>query len=219
MKLQQKRRVEREERKEERKEHIVQCAIDVFMTQGLERTTMQMIADASEVGIATLFRYFPTKKQLLIDAATSLWKREFMQLPLNLPTEYESMDGITQFHHILNVFLIHYKKTPEIFRFLEQFDNFIAKEAVEFDQLMEVEHVLSAVSEPITKALEKGRLDKTVRTDFDIPLYYMTSMHTMMSIIQKFVLRGSIVRSDSEVTGEAQIQLVIEMICDFIRLK
>jgi len=44
-------------------------------------------------------------------------------------------------------------------------------------------------------------------------------MHTLMSIIQKFVLRGEIVRSDSEVTGEAQIRLVIEMICGFIRNK
>ncbi len=219
MKLQQIRQSEREERKGERKDHILSCALTVFMSQGLESTTMKDIADASEIGIATLFRYFPTKKQLIIDAATILWKQEFMQLPIYLPKDYENMSGIEQFKSLLEVFIFHYKKTPEVFRFLEQFDNYIANESVGFEQLVEVERVMLTLKEPITKAILKGRQDGTIRSDFDLSLFYMTSMHTMMSIIQKFILRGTIVYSDLEITGEAQIHLVIEMMCAYIRTK
>jgi len=219
MKLQEIRQSEREERKEERREHILQCALDVFMLKGLDQATMKDVADASEVGIATLFRYFPTKKQLAIDCAATLWKREFMQLPIYLPRGYDDMDGITQFQHLLEIFLYHYQKTPEVFRFLEQFDNLVHNESVGFDQLDEVEDILRTLKEPIYQAIEKGKSDGTIRHDFNVELFYMTSMHTLMSIIQKFVLRGEIVRSDSEVTGEAQIRLVIEMICGFIRNK
>lgn len=219
MKLQQIRQSEREERKEERKEHILRCALEIFMSQGLEQATMKDIADASEIGIATLFRYFPTKKQLIIDTAAILWEQEFMQLPIYLPKDYEALKGIDQFQNLLEVFIFHYKKTPEVFRFLEQFDNYIANESVGFEQLVEVERIMLTLKEPITKAIQKGRQDGSIRPDFDIALFYMTSMHTMMSIIQKFILRGTIVHSDLEITGEAQIRLVIEMICDYIRSK
>lgn len=219
MNLHEIRQSEREERKEERREHILQCALDVFMLKGLDQTTMKDVADASEIGIATLFRYFPTKKQLAIDAAAALWKRESMQLPMYLPHGYEALDGITQFQRLLEIFLHHYQKTPEVFRFLEHFDNLVHNESVGFDQLDEVENILRSLKEPTYQAIEKGKSDGTIRHDIDVELFYMTSMHTLMSIIQKFVLRGEIVRSDSEVSGEAQIRLVIEMICEFIRNK
>ncbi len=219
MKLQQIRQSEREERKEARREHIIQSALNVFMLRGLDQTTMKDVADASEVGIATVFRYFQSKKQLAIATAAILWKREFIQLPEYLPQEYEKMNGISQFESLLGVFLYHYKKTPEVFRFLEQFDNFIASETVEFDLLNDVENSILSLKEPIFRAIEKGKLDKSIREDFNVELFYMTSMHTLMSIIQKLLIRGNIVSSDSVVTGEAQIQLLVAMICDYIRLK
>lgn len=219
MKLQQIRQSERDERKEERREHILSCALTVFMSKGIEQATMQEIANASEIGIATLFRYFPTKKQLIIDAAAILWKQEFLQLPIYLPKEYDTLGGMAQFKTLLEVFIFHYKKTPEVFRFLEQFDNYIANESVGFDQLVEVEQLMLALKEPITEAINKGRQDGSIRVDFDLSLFYVTSMHTMMSIIQKFILRGTIVHSDLEQTGEEQIRLVIEMMCAYIRFK
>ena len=219
MKLQQIRQSERDERKEERREHILQSALDVFMQRGLDQTTMKDIADASEVGIATVFRYFQSKRQLAIDAAACLWKRESMQLPAYLPQNYETLNGISQFECLLEIFLYHYHRTPEVFRFLEQFDNFIASEAVSFDLLGEVENSILSLKEPIFTAIEKGKQDKSIRDDFNVELFYMTSMHTLMSIIQKFVLRGIIVRGDSVVTAEAQIRLLVEIICDYIRLK
>ncbi len=219
MELRKKRQTERDEMKHEREEHILQCALSTFMTKGLEQTTMKDVALASEVGVATVFRYFPNKKKLVIEAAAVLWKREFDQLPAYLPSNYETLSGIEQFKSLLEIYLYHYQKTPELFRFLEQFDNFIANSFVEFDQLFEIENSILSLKKPIFKAIEKGINDHTISSNFDINLFYFTSMHILMSIIQKFVIRGSIFRSDMEITGEAQIKLSIEMICNYIRLR
>lgn len=46
---------------------ILEAALDLFSEQGFDPTTMEQIAARAEVGIATLYRYFPTKDGILLD--------------------------------------------------------------------------------------------------------------------------------------------------------
>ncbi|KAA8746124.1 TetR/AcrR family transcriptional regulator [Paenibacillus sp. UASWS1643] len=55
---------ERAEAKRQRQVHIIQSAKAVFLRKGIERSTMNDIAEEANIGIATLFRYFPKKEQL-----------------------------------------------------------------------------------------------------------------------------------------------------------
>lgn len=45
---------------------IVDAALDLFERQGYEQTTMEQIAEAAEVGISTLYRYFPSKDLIVL---------------------------------------------------------------------------------------------------------------------------------------------------------
>lgn len=49
------------------RESIVDAALSLYETQGYDVTTMEEIAAAAEVGTSTLYRYFPTKDQILLD--------------------------------------------------------------------------------------------------------------------------------------------------------
>jgi AcrR family transcriptional regulator len=46
---------------------IVDVALDLFIEQGYEMTTMEEIAARAEVGSSTLYRYFPSKDLLVLD--------------------------------------------------------------------------------------------------------------------------------------------------------
>lgn len=46
---------------------ILETALDLFSEVGFDQTTMEQIAARAEVGIATLYRYFPTKDRILLD--------------------------------------------------------------------------------------------------------------------------------------------------------
>jgi AcrR family transcriptional regulator len=46
---------------------IVDVALDLFVEQGYEATTMEEIAVRAEVGSSTLYRYFPSKELLVLD--------------------------------------------------------------------------------------------------------------------------------------------------------
>ncbi|WP_432492479.1 TetR family transcriptional regulator [Kineococcus gypseus] len=54
-------------RRERTREAIVGAALELFAERGFEAVTLAEIARAAEVGLRTLFRYFPDKQEILFD--------------------------------------------------------------------------------------------------------------------------------------------------------
>jgi AcrR family transcriptional regulator len=54
-----------EKRKRERRLRIYDAAVDLFRSQGFERTTVNQIAEAADVVPATFFNHFPSKNAVL----------------------------------------------------------------------------------------------------------------------------------------------------------
>ncbi len=61
----------REREKEERRESILKAAIRVYEQEGYHAITMEKIAEAAELGRATLYLYFKTKDEIFIHAIVS----------------------------------------------------------------------------------------------------------------------------------------------------
>jgi len=219
MDLRQLRQSELNQQKSNRRKHIVAHALNVFLDIGVEPATMNEIAEASQVGVATVFRYFETKKQLAIEAAQLLWENEYHSINHYLTNEFDNLNGLKQLDHILHVFKYYFQERPEVFRFLEQFDNFVANEKIEIPELEEYEYRVLTWKEPIFNAIKKGQLDQTIRLDFDKEVFYLSITHLLMSLASKLIIRGQILSSDLEVTGEVQLDFVLSMIIDHVRLK
>ena len=56
----------RERKKQELRHRIVQSAAHLFADNGLDATTMEDIADAADVSVATVYNYFGSKSALLL---------------------------------------------------------------------------------------------------------------------------------------------------------
>lgn len=57
----------REKKAERTRAAFATSAIELFLAQGYEETTMEQIAEHAEMGASTLYRHFPTKDLLLLD--------------------------------------------------------------------------------------------------------------------------------------------------------
>ncbi|MBA8796247.1 AcrR family transcriptional regulator [Friedmanniella endophytica] len=57
----------RERKAARNRQRMTEVALALFLEHGYDETTMEQIAEAAEVGTSTLYRYFPTKDQLLLD--------------------------------------------------------------------------------------------------------------------------------------------------------
>lgn len=49
------------------RQRIFECAMELFMSHGYEKTTMRMIADRASVNVALSYHYFPSKEHLVFE--------------------------------------------------------------------------------------------------------------------------------------------------------
>ena len=56
----------RERKKEETRSTIIDCALDLFKGKGIQETSMEEIAEQSDVSKGTLYNYFPDKESILV---------------------------------------------------------------------------------------------------------------------------------------------------------
>lgn len=72
------------------KQRIYKVATELFLTNGYSATTLKDIAEAAEVSTGTLYRYFPSKGDFLVEVgrASVQHLREFAQgLPEDMPID------------------------------------------------------------------------------------------------------------------------------------
>lgn len=77
-----------EKKKKETRQKIVKVAVDLFRNQGFNNTTMEQIADETDIARKTLYNYFPVKEAIVDEYVRVLSKqlaRESLEAIQNLP--------------------------------------------------------------------------------------------------------------------------------------
>ena len=61
------RNTERDEREAtRRKEQLMKAGFKLFSENGIENVSLQKVADAADVGVATMYKYYQTKVKLVV---------------------------------------------------------------------------------------------------------------------------------------------------------
>lgn len=204
--------------KQARKEWMTERALELFLVAGIETTTMNEVAIASSSGIASAFRYFETKHHLVVATASLLWQRLSHEVTQSIPHHFETFTGLEQVAFMLGLFKSFYIQKPQLFGFLEQFDNYVIIHQIGQDLLDDYENKVLWFQPFMMKMIEKGKQDLSIRSDIDSQLLYFTITHLLMSLIAKLVLRGRVLRSDDLIFKEAQLDCVLDMIKSYLQL-
>ena len=178
--------------KVQRTDRAVLTAAQLFLKQGIEEIKMTDIADASGVGVATLYRYFGTKPRMVTEAMTYLWDevnelfagvfdtKEFMQQP-----------GIKQINDLMRMYLVLYEAHSDFMRLLGEFDTYIVREQIAKEDLQKYESSIG-----------------TVRRVDNFKLHYLTYAHALLEMCKKFV-KGELLPSDRSDYAVAELELLI----------
>ncbi|MGH4119883.1 TetR/AcrR family transcriptional regulator [Clostridium sp.] len=212
MNLKLKRKLEMDNQKEKRKEEVVIAAIQVFKEKGIDNSKMTDIAKRAEIGVATVYRYFNTKTEIVIAAAAILWEEKISILYDKFSeVDFMGINGADRVKVILNLFIDVYQKYPEFLSFLEHFDNFIVKESIPLETLGSYEEIIIDTKTAIFDAIDQGKKDGSIKSSIDNDSFYITITHSLMSLCQKLILRGTILKSDKDIQGETQLKILIDM--------
>lgn len=201
-----------------RKKMIVEQAITEFSRKGIESTTMADVARASEVGIASLYRYFNTKTELVIQSALLFWKEtdEFC-IPSLLTRQYHAMSGIRQIETIAKLLIKGYSTFKDRLIFMNDFEAFLRKQKISRVQLAEYEEELLKMKPYVVKALEKGLEDHTIRLTDSVAQTYMTLSQMVLSYAQKLAVYNDLLKDDGGIDPIKNMECAVHMIVNWLR--
>lgn len=204
--------------KQEKYDHFLEKGFKLFADKGIEQVTMQEIAEASEVGRATMFRYFPTKTELVVAIGTWKWK-EYIEWHNSLLTaeEMEKLTGAEYLKFFIDSFLELYRNQKDILRFNYNFNSFLAYQKGTSEQKLPYTQMTDALGVQFHELYERGRRDGTINTDIPEPTMFSGIFHIMLAAVTRYAV-GLVVVNESDPEQEL-VMLAEMMITKFTRNK
>jgi len=105
------------ERARRRRAEILECATKYFARQGFQGTDVQHIADALGVGKGTIYRYFPNKQALFLEALDDGIGRMHQQVE---DARLQAEDPLDQIERAIEAYLAFFDKHAEYVELLIQ---------------------------------------------------------------------------------------------------
>lgn len=191
-----------------RENEAVFAAAQLFLSRGVEAVKMTDIAEAAEIGVASLYRYFGTKEAILIRAGILLWSDLRALFEEVVEDADSSRTGREQVAAMLGVYRTLCRDHKSFLLFLEDFDRFILASGVKKSELYEYERSIGDYYPLFEAAYRRGVADGSLRAGVDPALFYRTFTHGITALCQK-LLRGEILAQDDFSSSE-EVELYLD---------
>lgn len=216
MEPKEKRKLEREQITAKRRLEIIQAAKCVFCLNGIENTKMTDIAEKAEVGVASVYRYFNTKPELVIDTGIDYCRS--LLINIKFSDHYDSKPGIDQVAELLDWLIGLYHEAPEFVDFLQQFDFYFVLKENDHPRLCEFEDEISKFFPVLFDALNKGTKDGTIRGEANNLDTGALIFRSFVSLQQRILTRDYILSIDEKLNREKQLNILKEMVLNYLSL-
>ncbi len=191
-------------------EEIVKNACDLFLSRSIESVSIKEIAEKSGVGVATIFRYFSTKKNIVEKCAIHLQTEVFEGFfRLKGNSGYEKLAGF--YRGYLTVF----QNRPELYKFIKEFDAYMIEEGV--SDMEEYSSGLDLFLGEYFSAYEEGLKDGSVKKIGNITAFYYSTTHATLELCKKLSSNNNIVRQDELVSKDTEISTLIGLILSSLK--
>ena len=184
----------------------------LFAQHGIEGVSMQQIADASGVGIATLYRYYNTKLALVLDIGAKKWDA-FGAYVLRLREERDisSKTAAEEFALYLECYIELYRNHKDLLRFNQNFNNYVQHEGATKEQLAPYLAAIGTFVRMFHALYEKAKLDGTLRTDLAEDKMFAATSHIMLAVAVRYAQGLLYSRNEQDRTEEYELlkQMII----------
>lgn len=194
-------------------------AARLFIEQGIANVRMTDIAEASGVGVATLYRHFQTKVGIALAGASLLWGDLNEQLAKLVESDvFLELDGASRLEELFRGYCAAYVGSRGFVAFLDELDNLVLSEGVDEGTLSRYGGKIDSFYLIFEDAYLMGRADGSIVREVDFPVFYRAVAHALMGVAGKLV-RGEVIPSDdfSEARGAAELACLVDMAVTSLR--
>ena len=196
----------------ERQQRILEEAYRLFSEKSIEGVTMPEVAEASGVGRATVYRYSPTKLDLVVAIGTQTWD-EYIQSQGELLTEeeIEKMTGAEYLRFFLEGFLDLYRNHGDLLRFNYDFNSYLRSADGSAEQKQPYMRMVDNLGLLFHVLYEKGQKDGTLRSDIPEVEMFSGSFHIMLAAVTRYAV-GLVYVPESGADPENELMMLKELL-------
>jgi len=204
-----------ENAKNDRMNEAIEAAAELLLLGDVEEIKMTDIADKCGIGVASLYRYFGTKGDIVTKAGCVLWERIKALFDGVFESPYYlEKSGYERLCELMKVFKVLYISHQDFLRFVDSFDRFALNEKISPEVLREYEASVMNFYPLFESAYTVGVKDGTTKAGLDFKLMYISVTHALMLMSEKFS-RGRVFESDTG--GEQELDFMIQMALCYIK--
>ena len=190
-----------------KKQRIMEEGFRLFAKRGIELVKMQEIADICHTQRGTVYRYFPTKLDLVVAISANVWGN-FIQWN-NDRVKAETLTAAQRYEFFVDGFLLLYREHRDMLRFNQFFNVFVANEQVSAEQMEPFTKVIGELESRFHDAYELAKQDGTLRTDIPENEIFSTTLHLMLAAVTRYAV-GLIYKGGSD--PEKELTALKEML-------
>lgn len=206
----------RERQAQQKRKQILTASMTLFEKKCIEDTSIEEIAKHAGVGAATVYRYFSTKIELVIETAGHYWEqvagKYLTELERAESVSLKKWSGYQRLEQILHIFCRIFEEEKAFLKFLQEFDVFVKKYEISQEGLSDYEDGILKLKPYVTNALETGLEDGSLAFVCSVDEMYFSLPHTLLSLMEKLAVGGDILTSDRIVERNVQLQVITGVI-------
>lgn len=201
--------------KQNRTQDLLEAAEHVFTHKGIEKSTMQDIANQANLGVATVFRFFPRKDKLIVAVATKKLETvlETFQSIAALPlTSLEKMDVL--FNNSIS--LLEMQDSSSV-KMLENFESYAAHYTEPLEDMDTFNAVYREISKVFSTIIQEGIQDGSMRSDIPIQDTLTTIINAFNIFARKLSLQKNILVVEQDLVPEDQLAILKQIFINYLK--
>ncbi len=207
-----------EKHKNNNQTNILNKTFNLIVEKGINNLTFNEIAKQSNIGVASVYRYFSNKSNLISNCAifklSNITKdiEEFItKLDLN------ERKAIDQFEALLNCYAIFFKKNKNFLKFLSEFDNYFTYNKMDKDIEKHYNELYKSFYIISKNIYIKGLNDKSFNKIENFDTFYFTITTSLLQACIKGAVNPSIIPLDSLISTENKIKTLIKVAINYCK--
>lgn len=202
-----------------RRERILKAGFRLFSEKNIDKVPMNDVADAAEVGIATLYRYYLTKSELVLGISTDIWTKYVNEDCQTLQDAIKTdMTAAQEYEYMLDAFIDLYWNHKDILRFNQFFNVYVQNENIPEEQMKSYLDMIDMLKNRFHEVYEKGLSDRTLNTDYTEQSIFSSTMHIMLAAVTRYAV-GLVYVMGNAPEPETELLLLKEMLLDKFTVK
>ena len=195
---------------------ILEKGFAIFAEKGIENVKMTDVAKAAGIGIASLYRYYSTKPELVLAIGAWAWKEFFTeQIRKAEGVFYQTSSASERIAYYLDTFLDLYRNKKDLLRFNQFFNNYLLNAKIPEEKRVPYNNVIGILEERFIRVFRQGQEDGTLRNDLSGGEVFSTMTHLMLAVVTRYAVGLVFFNRETDEEKEllAQKNMMLRWIC------